>query len=250
MRLYDNPISGNCYKVRLLLALTGKAYECVTIDSLKGGTQQPSFLAISPRGLIPVLEDEDEVIADSMAILIYLARRYAPEWLPDSPLEQARVMEWLAIAADELQYGAAVSRRIKKLGVAGDLQTAQQLARKGLKLLEQRLEQCNWLVGAAPPSPILPATPMWPCSRKAGSNLSPTPRCNSGLSASNGCLAMFPCPDSDPCFSNILFKYRGLPRSKKVSILPDKTMFPLPESICLRTTNKKNRKSLSPMTPR
>ena len=150
MRLYDNPISGNCYKVRLLLALTGKAYECVTIDSLKGGTQQPSFLAISPRGLIPVLEDEDEVIADSMAILIYLARRYAPEWLPDSPLEQARVMEWLAIAADELQYGAAVSRRIKKLGVAGDLQTAQQLARKGLKLLEQRLEQCNWLVGAAP----------------------------------------------------------------------------------------------------
>lgn len=150
MRLYDNPISGNCYKVRLLLALIGKEFESIPVDSVHGETRQPPFLAISPRGLIPVLEDQGELIADSMAILIYLARRYAPRWLPEGPLAMARVMEWMAIAADELQNGAAQARRIKKLGVAGDLTQAQMHAERGLSLLERRLEGNQWLAGSQP----------------------------------------------------------------------------------------------------
>lgn len=150
MKLYDNPISGNCYKVRLLLALLGKQYESVFIDSVNGMTKSPAFLAISPRGLIPVLEDRGEKIADSMAILIYLARRYGNQWLPDGPLAEARVMEWLAVAADELQHGAAQARRIKKLGVPGDLTQAQIHAEYGLSLLERRLEQHEWLAAEQP----------------------------------------------------------------------------------------------------
>jgi len=147
MRLYDNPISGNCFKVRLFLALIGKEYESVYIDSVKGETRQATFLAISPRGLIPVLEDQGERIADSMAILVYLAKHYAPQWLPENAREHAKVMEWLAIAADELQHGAAQARRIKKLGIAGDLTQAQMCAERGLSLLEKRLEEHPWLVG-------------------------------------------------------------------------------------------------------
>jgi len=150
MRLYDNPISGNCYKVRLFLALIGKEYESVPIDSVQGETRHPSFLAISPRGMIPVLEDQGERIADSMAILIYLAKRYAPKWLPDGPLATARVMEWLAVAADELQYGAAQARRIKTLGMPGDLTAAQMHAERGLSLLERRLENYPWLANPKP----------------------------------------------------------------------------------------------------
>lgn len=150
MRLYDNPISGNCYKIRLFLALIGKEYESIPVDSVHGETRQPHFLAISPRGLIPVLEDNGEVIADSMAILVYLARRYAPKWLPDGPLAMARVMEWLAIAADELQHGAAQARRIKKLGAPGNLTQAQMHAEHGLSLLEKRLENHNWLSDIKP----------------------------------------------------------------------------------------------------
>lgn len=147
MRLYDNPISGNCYKVRLFLALIGKPYESHFVDSVKGETRQMPFLNISPRGLIPVLEDQGERIADSMAILIYLAKRYAPHWLPDEPLMMSRVMEWLAIAADELQYGAAQARRIRQLGAAGDLTQAQMHAERGLSLLDRQLEEHAWLVG-------------------------------------------------------------------------------------------------------
>ena len=145
MKLYDNPISGNCYKVRLMLSLLGREYESIFIDSVKGGTKKPEFLAISPRGLIPVLEDNGEIISDSMAILIYLARRYGPAWLPEGPIATARVMEWLAVAADELQHGAAQARRIKKLGAPGDLTRAQMHAETGLALLEHRLEKHPWL---------------------------------------------------------------------------------------------------------
>jgi len=150
MKLYDNPISGNCYKVRLLLALLGKEYESVFIDSLNGGTRSPAFHALSPRGQVPVLEDQGEHISDSMAILTYLARRYGPQWLPDGPLACARVMEWLAVAADELQNGAAQARRIKQLGAAGDLTRAQMHAECGLALLEHRLEQHHWLAADKP----------------------------------------------------------------------------------------------------
>jgi len=150
MKLYDNPISGNCYKVRLLLALLGKEYETHFVDSVNGGTKRPEFLAVSPRGLIPVLHDDDTTISDSMAILIYLAKRYGPQWLPEEPMVMARVMEWLAIAADELQHGAAQARRIKKLGVSGDLTGAQMHAEHGLGLLEHHLENNDWLVADQP----------------------------------------------------------------------------------------------------
>lgn len=150
MRLYDNPVSGNCYKIRLFLALIGKPCETIPVDSVHGETRQAHFLAISPRGLIPVLEDNGEIIADSMAILVYLARRYAPNWLPQEPLAMARMMEWLAVAADELQHGAAQARRIRKLGAVGNLTQAQIQAEHGLCLLEKRLESHDWLSDVKP----------------------------------------------------------------------------------------------------
>lgn len=175
MQLYDNPISGNCYKVRLLLALIGLPYTTVEVDSLHGGTRTTEFLALSPRGLIPVLQDEGEVIADSMAILLYLARRYAPQWLPADPLDEARVMEWLAIAADELQYGAAAARRIHKLGVGGDLPAAQALARKGLVLLEKRLTHHHWLVGESATIADIACYPYTALAPEGGLDLTPYP---------------------------------------------------------------------------
>lgn len=56
IRLYDFELSGNCYKVRLLLGMLGLEYERVPVDSSKGETQTPAFKTLSPRGQIPVLE--------------------------------------------------------------------------------------------------------------------------------------------------------------------------------------------------
>ncbi len=175
MRLYDNPISGNCYKVRLFLALIGKSFESIPIDSVNGETRQPDFLAISPRGLIPVLEDNGTRIADSMAILVYLARRYAPDWLPDNPIGMARVMEWLAIAADELQHGAAQARRIKKLGAPGNLTQAQMHAENGLSLLDKRLEYHTWLSDDRPTIADIACYPYVALIPQAGVPIDPYP---------------------------------------------------------------------------
>ena len=175
MRLYDNPISGNCYKIRLFLSLIGREYESIHVDSVHGETKEHHFLAISPRGLIPVLEENDIRIADSMAILVYLAKRYAPDWLPESPLGMARVMEWLAIAADELQYGAAQARRIKKLGAPGNLTQAQMHAENGLSLLDKRLENHEWLSDVKPPIADIACYPYVALVPEGGVLLDPYP---------------------------------------------------------------------------
>ena len=74
LRLYDNHLSGNVYKPRLLLAHLGRSYERIEVDILMGETRTPEFLARNPNGRIPVLEIEDGTcIAESNAILFYLS---------------------------------------------------------------------------------------------------------------------------------------------------------------------------------
>ncbi len=94
MKLYDFHESGNGYKVRLLLAQLGLAYERIELDILKGATRTPEYLAINPNGRIPVLELDDGVrLAESNAILCYLAE--GTPFLPDGRLERARTLQWL-----------------------------------------------------------------------------------------------------------------------------------------------------------
>lgn len=146
LTLYDYPISGNCYKVRLLLAQLGLPYHRVTVDIKMGESLSPELQRLNPRGQIPLLVDGDEVIWDSMAILVYLARRYGDEaWLPRDALEEARVMQWLAVAGNELLFGLARARAVFLLGRAFDLEQCQRDAQIGLAALEVRLGEADWL---------------------------------------------------------------------------------------------------------
>ncbi len=94
MKLYDYFESGNGYKVRLLLAQLGIAYERVELDILKGETRTPEYLAINPNGRIPVLElDDGARLAESNAILCYLAE--GTPLLAGDRLARARTLQWL-----------------------------------------------------------------------------------------------------------------------------------------------------------
>lgn len=75
MKLYGSAISGNSYKVRLLLAQLSIACEIVPVDILKGESRTAEFLRINPNGRTPVLDDEGFGLAASNAILAYLTRR-------------------------------------------------------------------------------------------------------------------------------------------------------------------------------
>lgn len=151
LRLYDRDGSGNCYKVRLLLAMLELNYERIPIDSRGGETQTDEFKRLNPRGQIPVLSDGDTLIWDSMAILVYLARRYGSKaWLPSDALGEARVMQWLAVSENELLYGLARARITVLFKRPFDLEQCHLDARPGLEAMEQRLGGHPWLAADHP----------------------------------------------------------------------------------------------------
>lgn len=146
MKLYDFELSGNAYRVRLFLSLLGLDYEPVPVNLMQGEQRQPPFLRLNPRGQVPTLDDGGTVVWDSLAILVYLARKYGGEkWLPLDAESMAEVMQWLAVMENECLYGLAKARVICKFKRPGNLEEAQALGRKGLDILEQRLASHPWL---------------------------------------------------------------------------------------------------------
>jgi glutathione S-transferase len=146
LKLYDFELSGNAYKVRLFLSLLGLQYERVPVALGQGEQRQPAFLKLNPRGQVPTLDDSGVVVWDSLAILVYLARRYGGEkWLPLDAQRMAEVMQWLAVMENEALFGLARARVISKFKRPGNLEEAQALGRKGLEVIEQRLASHPWL---------------------------------------------------------------------------------------------------------
>jgi glutathione S-transferase len=108
LKLYDDELCGESYKVRLMLGLLAVPYERVRIElypSKQHGTHR--FLAMNPLGTLPVLDADGAWLHGAHAILVYLARRYAEagaggaqHWLPvHDALQHARVQMWLEFAA-------------------------------------------------------------------------------------------------------------------------------------------------------
>ena len=112
IRLYGHPLSGHAHRVRLFLSLLQLPHEVVEVDLLRGEHKRPEFLAMNPLGQVPVIQDGDLTLADSNAILVYLAGRYDPSgrWLPKDPVGMARVQRWLSIAAGQLLSGPGLAR--------------------------------------------------------------------------------------------------------------------------------------------
>jgi glutathione S-transferase len=93
MKLYNVAYSGNSYKVRLLLAQLGIPCEIVEVDILNGQSRTPEFLKINPNGRTPVLDDDGFVLAESNAILTYLAR--GTKFLPDDRRTFGLIFQWM-----------------------------------------------------------------------------------------------------------------------------------------------------------
>ena len=93
MKLYNVSYSGNSYKVRLLLAHLGLRCQLIEVDILKGESRTAEFLRINPNGRTPVLDDDGFVLAESNAILVYLARNSI--FLPHDRQREALIFQWL-----------------------------------------------------------------------------------------------------------------------------------------------------------
>jgi glutathione S-transferase len=149
MQLYNSPVSGNCYKVRLLLAQLGIQYERREIDVIDR-SERPQLLGeLNPALSIPVaVLDDGTPLAESHAILWYFAED--TPYLPTQRLARARVLQWLSFEQYSLQPYVALLRYW--LSIAHTPTPQQKIdARKpagyfALDALERRLGEHAFLV--------------------------------------------------------------------------------------------------------
>ena len=148
MRLYDYAASGNCYKVRLLLALLGQPYERVAVDIFAGDTLTDAYAAVNPLRETPVLElDGGERLAQSAAILWYLAE--GTRFLPADRVERAQVAQWLSFEQERIMGGIA-NPRFRRLTQRGVNPARLATGRAALEVLDAHLAGREHVVGSAP----------------------------------------------------------------------------------------------------
>jgi len=151
MKLHYHPISGHAHRARLLLGLLGIEHELIEVDLSKGAHKSPAFLALNPFGQVPVLEDGDIVIADSNAIMVYLAKKTgATNWLPETPEGAARVQRWLSVAAGQIAFGPGAARLVTLFGAAFNPDEVIERAHAILGLIEDHLKTQSWLASDHP----------------------------------------------------------------------------------------------------
>jgi glutathione S-transferase len=150
LKLYNRERSGNCYKVRLMLSLLNLDYEKIGVDR-KGKERNnvpPDYDRLNPLRQIPVLVADDRAYWGTIAIIVYLARRYGGEqWLPYDAAGEAEVTQWLSLAQNEIFYGLGRARSMRggRWHGTGTLDEAHGVAKVALSALEGRLLHHDWL---------------------------------------------------------------------------------------------------------
>lgn len=149
--LYDYRDSGNGYKVRLILALTGQDCLVIEKDIDKGETRTPEFLAINPNGRVPTLVlDDGTVLAESNAILAYWAEGSA--FWPTDRVARAQVLQWMFFEQYSHEPYVATPRYILRHLPADHPRRAELPARHeqgyaALAVMETQLAKSPFLVG-------------------------------------------------------------------------------------------------------
>jgi glutathione S-transferase len=143
--LHGTELSGHAHRVELLLRMLGLPYRFVAAPA--SVRSSPEFYRLNPLRQIPVLQDGDLTLADSNAILIYLAKRYAPggRWLPEDPVGAAQVQRWLSIAAGEVRYGPALARMVTQWNFPSNLAQAHKVAAELLPFMNEHLKTRSFL---------------------------------------------------------------------------------------------------------
>ena len=150
IRIHHFPKSGHAHRTLVFAKIAGIAHEAVFVDLAAGEHKTPAFLAMNPHGQVPVLQDGATIVSDSNAILVYLARKYAPDWMPSDAEGEANVQRWLTLAAGEIAFGSCAARLITVFGAPLDADFAAATAAKAMQKLEDGLNGRDWLVGDRP----------------------------------------------------------------------------------------------------
>jgi glutathione S-transferase len=151
--LYDSPVSGNCYKVRLLLAHLEIAYERREVDVVDRSNRRELLGDLNPALRVPTLVlDDGRPLAESNAILCYFGE--GTRFVPEDRYVRAQVFQWLFWEQYEHEPAIAVARFLKTYSGRPELweEKREELTRRAervLETMERHLEDRDWFAGDA-----------------------------------------------------------------------------------------------------
>lgn len=148
MLLYDSPVSGNCYKVRLLLAHLGISVERHELSVFDRSDRPDVLGGLNPALRVPTLVfDDGRVLAESNAILAYFAD--GTDFLPADRFERAQVLQWLFFEQYDHEPNIAVVRFWELADIhppAAELEAKRRGGERALGALERHLQERPFLV--------------------------------------------------------------------------------------------------------
>jgi len=148
--LYDNPVSGNCYKVRLILNLLGIEFERRELSVVDRSDRAEVLDGLSPSLTVPTVVLEDgRPLAESNAILWYFAD--GTRYLPEDPYEQAQVLQWMFFEQYKHEPAIAVVRFWVAISdnppATADIEPRRTAGRAALEAMERHLGNHAYFVG-------------------------------------------------------------------------------------------------------
>src|SRR6266404_1755893 len=153
MLLYDNPVSGNCYKARLLLAHLGVSYERRYVDVVDRSNRRELLGDLNPALRVPTLVlDDGSPLAESNAILWYLGD--GTRFVPEDRYLRAQVLQWMFFEQYEHEPGVAVARFLLHYtddpsAHADRIAERRRAGERALAAMESHLADSDYLVGNA-----------------------------------------------------------------------------------------------------
>ncbi|MFG1315866.1 glutathione S-transferase family protein [Xanthobacter autotrophicus] len=153
LTLYSTQASGNSYKVRLMLAKLGRPFRLEEVDIFAGENRTPEFLARNPDGRVPLLDLDGRFLAESNAILFYLAD--GSRFLPADAFDRAETLRWMFFEQHSHEPGIAAARFwLKQVRGGRELRThdVDRWMEEGyaaLKVMERHLDGRRFFVGEA-----------------------------------------------------------------------------------------------------
>ncbi|GLK67626.1 glutathione S-transferase family protein [Hansschlegelia plantiphila] len=151
MKLHHHPLSGHSHRARLFLSLADVPHELVEVDIASQAHKSAQFLEMNRFGQIPVLVDGDIVVPDSIAIMVYAAKKFGKsDWLPDVPRTAAAVQRWLSVSTGQIYYGPCVARLITVFGAPFDAAEAISRSHAILTLIDAELAGREWIADSRP----------------------------------------------------------------------------------------------------
>ena len=199
--VYGMSMSGNCYKLRLLLEQLGRDYRWIEVDSARGETRTPAFLARNPNGRVPLIELEDgRVLVESNAILCWLAE--GTGFVPADAWQRAQALSWMFFEQYSHEPYIAVARFIRGWTPAdsprrAELPRLRERGHQALAVMERHLQSADWFAGAAYGIADIALFAYTHCAGDGGFDLSAYPRIGGWLERVRATPGFVPMPPVD-----------------------------------------------------